>query len=98
MIADGGWAMEGMGVKGMAPSSSRMESSSIVTEHLKTNNGACDNMIGDKWQEDDVGVHYTPPPIPVGFWFVQPELLESLESGGLFFVCSFPYVTQFQLE
>ena len=38
------------------------------------------------------GVLYTPPPIPVGFRLFQPELLEFLESGGLFFVCSFPYV------
>jgi hypothetical protein len=44
------------------------------------------------------GVVYTPPPIPVRFWFVQLEFLEFLESSGLFFVCSFPYVTQFRSE
>ena len=38
MTAYGGWAMEGMGVKGMALSSSKMEPSSIVIECLKTNN------------------------------------------------------------
>src|SRR5271154_3870375 len=35
-----------------------------------------------------VRVHYTPPPIPVGFRLFRPEFLEFPESGGLFFVCS----------
>ena len=37
-----------------------------------------------------VRVLYSPPPIPVGFRLFRPELLEFLESGGLFLYVVFP--------
>ena len=43
-------------------------------------------------------VHYTPPPIPVGFWFVRLELPESQESGGLFFCMYCPFMEIIQQD
>jgi len=43
-------------------------------------------------------VHYTPPPIPVGFWLFQQELVESLDCGDIFLICSLLYLDLFQPE
>ena len=44
------------------------------------------------------GVRYTPPPIPVGFWFVRLELPECQESGGLFFCMYRPFMEVVQQD
>jgi len=38
------------------------------------------------------GVHYTPPPIPVGFQLFQQELVESPDSDDIFLICSLLYL------